>query len=63
MYCLIIDYTTPIARYTSEELKYFPLNTAIFDPPKKVDPAQQQQHEVEETESQEEEVSICVVCF
>lgn len=29
-------------RYTPEELKYFPLNTALFDPPKKVDATAEQ---------------------
>ncbi|XP_053401211.1 PHD finger protein 10-like [Mercenaria mercenaria] len=33
-------------KYTQEELKYFPLNTALFDPPKKVDASAE--HEVDD---------------
>jgi hypothetical protein len=39
-------------RYTQEELKYFPLNTALFDPPKKVDASAEQEVEDDDDDSQ-----------
>ncbi|KAL4238527.1 PHD finger protein 10 [Mactra antiquata] len=42
-------------KYSSEELKYFPLNTSIFDPPKKVDITEDND---DENDSQAEEKGI-----
>ena len=40
-------------RYTAEELKYFPLNTAMLDPPKDLVPGSQ---DIQAAENQEKEV-------
>lgn len=46
-----------VCRYSPEELKYFPLNTSLFDPPKKVDASAEQQVEDDE-ESQVDKVVL-----
>ena len=44
------------ARYSAEELKYFPLNTAMFSPPKKMNNNDKEPEQ--ESENHEEEVSL-----
>lgn len=42
-----------IDRYSVEELKYYPLNTVLYDPPKKMEPGSKEARQAAENQVKE----------